>query len=238
VGYNLAAEGLDGEAAVARRQGPLRILAALRVLADPGPAGGTDVALAAGAVVRLTRHLGVSADVATLTKRNPGEDVAWGLGLNLAIPRTPHTISVHATNINNATLQSSSRGTRETRYGFEFTIPLTLSRYFGSDAPGRTATEAPAPELQADTATAARDTVRAAIEDFVFRPSRLEVASGTTIIWTNRGQVIHTVTADGGAFHSGNIEPGEQWGMRYSRAGTYPFHCTPHPFMRGIIVVR
>ena len=60
-----------------------------------------------------------------------------GSGLNLAIPRTPHTISLHATNVNNVTLQSSSRGTDETRYGFEFTIPITLSRYFGSGSSQR-----------------------------------------------------------------------------------------------------
>jgi hypothetical protein len=45
VGYNLAAQGPDGEASLARQQGPVRILAALRVLADPGDSGGTDVAV-------------------------------------------------------------------------------------------------------------------------------------------------------------------------------------------------
>src|SRR5918998_2634618 len=90
VGYNLSAEGLDGEVSVARRQGRVRVLGAVRLLADPGAAGGADIALATGAVLGLTRHLGVSADVGTVTERNPGERVAWALGLNLAIPRTPH----------------------------------------------------------------------------------------------------------------------------------------------------
>ena len=234
VGYNLSAEGLDGEVAVARRQGPVRVLAALRMLAAPGPGGGADLALASGVVVGLTRHLGISADVATPTERGPREEVAWGVGLNLAIPRTPHTISLHATNINNATLQSSSRGTGETRYGFEFTIPLTLSRYFGRGDPG----PAPRPAARMDTTAAGRDTVNAAIEDFAFSPSRLEVAAGTTITWTNRGQVVHTVTAANGAFDTGNIEPGERRTLTFSEAGTFPFHCTPHPFMRGVIVVR
>ena len=167
VGYNLSAEGLDGEVAVARRQGRVRVLGAVRLLADPGPAGGADVALASGVVLGLTRHIGVSADVGTLTERSPGERVAWAVGLNLAIPRTPHTISLHATNVNNATLQSSSRGTSETRYGFEFTIPVTLSRYFGSGDPE----PAPRAETRLDTATAGRDTLNASIEDFTFRPA-------------------------------------------------------------------
>lgn len=235
VGYNLSAEGLDGEVAVARRQGRVRVLAALRLLADPGPAGGADVALASGVVLGLTRHIGVSADVGTLTDRSSGEKVAWAVGLNLAIPRTPHTISLHATNVNNATLQSSSRGTSETRYGFEFTIPVTLSRYFGRGAPE------PAPPRQEtglDTVTAGRDTLNASIEDFTFQPGRLEIAAGTTITWTNRGQVTHTVTADDRSFDSGNIEPGARRSPTFSRPGTFPYRCTPHPFMRGVIVVR
>ena len=242
VGYNLSAKGLDGEAAVARREGPVRVLAALRLLADPGTDGGADVALASGAVLRLTQHIGVSADVATLTKRAAGEKVAWGVGLNLAIPRTPHTISLQATNVNNATLQSSSRGTGRTRYGFEFTIPLTLSRYFGGGGPTPQARpEAPGPTAEpqrTEPATPGRGTVKAAMEDFVFLPARLEISAGTTIVWTNRGQVTHTVTAEDGSFDSGNIDPGKQRGLTFTRAGTFPFHCTPHPFMRGVIVVR
>jgi plastocyanin len=241
VGYNLAAEGLDGEAAVARRQGPVRILAALRVLADPGVNGVTDVALASGVAIHLTRHLGLSADLASLTERSPGEKVAWGAGLNLAIPRTPHTLSLHATNVNNATLQSSSRGTDETRYGFEFTIPVTLSRYFGgrTPQPDRGAPIPPAAqEPGAKTTRGGQDTVVAAIEDFRFQPNRLEIAPGTTIVWTNNGQVMHTVSAEDRSFDSGPIEPGERRGITFSRAGSFPFHCTPHPFMRGVIVVR
>ncbi|MGH7508373.1 MAG: cupredoxin domain-containing protein [Gemmatimonadales bacterium] len=240
VGYNLAAEGLDAEAALARRQGRFRVLAALRVLADPGENGGADVALATGVVIRLTRNLGVSADLATLTERAAGEEVAWGAGLNWAIPHTPHTLSLHATNTNNATLQSSSRGTSETRYGFEFTIPVTLSRYFGGRAPPAPtgATPQAAQEPRPDAPAGGPDTVTAAVQDFVFSPGRIEVAAGTTIVWTNRGQVVHTVTAQDQSFDSGPIEPGERRAITFSRAGTFPFHCTPHPFMTGMVVVR
>ena len=241
VGYNLAAEGLDAEAAVARRQGAVRFLASVRLLADPGEDSGADVALAAGAVMRLTRHLALSADVASLTERPTGEEVAWGAGLNLAIPRTPHTFSLHATNANNATLQSSSRGTGETRYGFEFTIPVTLSRYFGSGDPRpepATPTPEAAEEARPDTLTAGSDTVAAAVQDFLFQPARLDIAIGTTIVWTNNGQVMHTVSAEDGGFDSGPIEPGERRSITFSRSGTFPFRCTPHPFMRGVIVVR
>ena len=240
VGYNLAAEGLDAEAAVARRQGPVRILAALRALADPGADGGTDVALASGVVLRLSRYVGLAGDVATLTERGPGEKVAWSAGLNLAIPHTPHTLSLHAANTNNATLQSSSRGTTKTRYGFEFTIPVTLSRYFGggSPPPGPAPVPGAPAEPGANAPAAGPDTVTATVQDFLFRPARLEIAAGTTIVWSNNGQVAHTVSAEDGSFDSGPIEAGARGALTFSRAGTFPFHCTPHPFMRGVIVVR
>jgi plastocyanin len=239
VGYNLAAEGLDGEAALARQQGPLRLIGAVRLLADPGPTGGSDVALAAGAVVRLTRHLGFSADIAALTERVGAERVAWGAGLNLAIPRTPHTFSLHASNVNNATLQSASRGTGETRYGFEFTIPVTLSRYFGGGGPRAARDTLPRPAAPEPVAEpAGRDTVSATVQDFLFQPARLEIASGTTIVWTNDGQVMHTVSAEDRSFDSGSIEPGRRRSITFSRPGSFTFHCTPHPFMRGVIVVR
>ena len=200
VGYNLAAEGLDAEAAVARRQGPVRILAALRLLAEPGEDGGSDVALAGGVAIRVRRGIALSGDVASLTDRGPDEKVAWAAGVSLAIPHTPHTLSLHATNTNNATLQSSSRGTGETRYGFEFTIPVTLSRYFGGRrvAPD-TARQPSTPETMRQP-PAGRDSTAAVVQDFMFRPARLEIAAGTTVVWTNGGQVIHTVTAEDGGF--------------------------------------
>ena len=239
VGYNLAAEGLDAEAAVARRQGPVRLLGAFRLLAEPGESGGSDVAVAGGVAIRLTRGIALSGDVASLTDRGPGEKVAWGAGVSLAIPHTPHTLSLHATNTNNATLQSSSRGTSETRYGFEFTIPVTLSRYFGGRrAAPDTARQPSTPETMRQPPAGGRDSIAAVVQDFMFRPARLEVAAGTTVVWTNGGQVLHTVTAQDGSFDSGPIEAGERRSITFSRPGTFSFHCTPHPFMRGEVVVR
>ncbi len=229
LGYNLAAEGLDAEAAVARWQGPVRVLGAMRVLAKPGENAGADVAIAGGVVVRLGRGIALSGDVASVTERRAGEKVAWAAGLSLAIPHTPHTLSLHATNTNNATLQSSSRGTGRTRYGFEFTIPVTLSRYFGGRAPSESARP---------LAAGGRDSVVAMVQDFMFRPARLEIAAGTTVVWTNGGQVAHTVTAENGGFDSGPIEAGSRRAITFPRPGRYAFHCTPHPFMRGEVVVR
>jgi plastocyanin len=239
VGYNLAAQGPDGEASVARQQGPVRILAAFRLLADPSDSGGTDAAVGGGVVLRLSRYFALSGDVASLTERAPGEEVAWGAGINLAIPHTPHTLSLQATNTNNASLQSSSRGTNTTRYGFEFTIPLTLSRYFGSGSPTPPPAQAePAPGQAAVDTSAAHAGATATVQDFSFRPGRLVVKPGTTVVWINQGQVTHTVTADDRSFESGEIPPGGRRSITFSKPGTYTYHCTPHPFMKGVVEVR
>src|SRR4051812_11265485 len=131
VGYNNASQGLDAELSVARRQGFLKVLLAGRALTDPLDNGHRQWAGAGGAVIRLGTYVALTGDVATITDRRPEERVAWSAGLHLAIPLTPHTLSLQATNTLVNTLQGASRGTSDTRYGFEFTIPLTLSRYFG-----------------------------------------------------------------------------------------------------------
>jgi len=56
--------------------------------------------------------------------------------------------------------------------------------------------------------------------------------------WTNNDQLVHTITADDGSWDSGPIEPGKTWSHTFAQAGEFAFHCTPHPFMKALIVVR
>ena len=131
VGYNNAATGVDGEVSVAKRLGTGRFIIAGRGLSDPLKAGAPRFAYAGGATVKLGQYVALAGDIASLAKRDSTERVAWSAGLHFAIPLTPHTVSLHATNVAITTLQGASRGSRNIRYGFEFTIPLTLRRYFG-----------------------------------------------------------------------------------------------------------
>jgi plastocyanin len=48
----------------------------------------------------------------------------------------------------------------------------------------------------------------------------------------------HSVTADDGTWDSGLIEPGAIWRHTFDMPGTYTFHCTPHPFMKGMVTVK
>lgn len=240
-GYNLASESVDAELLLARRAGRLKLLAAGRVFSRGYDGSEERFAVAGGASLRLTNWLALSGDYALLLDRADDEEAAWGAGIQLGVPYTPHSFSLQVTNVNGATLEGTSRG-GNTRVGFEYTVPITLSRYFGRrtspepDAPDMT--DEPAAMRRAANQPAGADTVRIAIANLSFRTAALEIDSGTTVVWTNEDPLAHTVTADDGSFDSGIIEPGNSWIHTFSRPGTYPYHCTPHPFMTARVTVR
>jgi plastocyanin len=75
------------------------------------------------------------------------------------------------------------------------------------------------------------------ISDFKFTPSTVTVTAGESVTWTNSGPAAHSATADDGSFDTGILRKGTSGSHTFTRAGTYTFHCTPHPFMTGKVVV-
>jgi len=71
----------------------------------------------------------------------------------------------------------------------------------------------------------------------VFGPKRIEIAAAAPLPGPNNDQLVHTVTADDGSWGSGAIEPGKSWSHTFTQPGEYAFHCTPHPFMKAVVVV-
>jgi plastocyanin len=77
------------------------------------------------------------------------------------------------------------------------------------------------------------------ISDFKFAPASLTVDRGARVTVTNRDSTAHTATADNGkSFDTGDIDPGSSATITLSKAGTYSYHCSIHPFMHGKLVVR
>ncbi len=229
-GYNHTAESFDAEVGAAHRFGPVRALLAGRAFSAYA-GDSARFAVAGGLIVRLRPWLALAADAATLLEREDNEEVAWGAAIQIGIPYTPHSFSLQATNTNTATLQGASRGADEIRWGFEFTVPFTPARYFGGGDPGRPVVEpVPMTPLRGDT-------VHADMQSLAFRPASLEIARGTTVVWTNRDQVAHTVTAADGSWTSPSIGPNQSWARTFTDAGTYDIVCTPHPFMRARVTV-
>jgi len=229
VGYNQAAGSGDAELTAARVVGPLRAMAVGRFLSNGYHSDTARYAIGGGATLRLHRWVALAGDVTTLLDKRPGEKVAWGAGLQLAIPYSPHTVSLQVTNTNTATLQGASRGIDRVRGGFEFTIPFTLSRYFGRRSESA---------AKNGGGEGAANATQAEIRAMKFTQERIEVAAGTTVRWTNNDQLQHSVTVNDGSWDSGLINPGGSWTHTFTQPGEYSFHCTPHPFMKGVVVVR
>jgi plastocyanin len=76
------------------------------------------------------------------------------------------------------------------------------------------------------------------IQGMAFDPATITVAANTTITWTNKDAVAHTVTSDTGLFDSGSIATNGTFSFTFSTAGTYAYHCTPHPSMIATVKVN
>jgi plastocyanin len=78
------------------------------------------------------------------------------------------------------------------------------------------------------------------IKDYMFGPKVITVKAGTKVTWTNTDAVSHTITADtpsSDAPSSMDIAQGKSFSFTFTKAGTYTYHCFPHPYMHGTVVV-
>lgn len=88
------------------------------------------------------------------------------------------------------------------------------------------------------TATAAMTVVTTSsveIRNSAFNPAIISVPTGTTVTWTNRDNITHTVTGSG--FDSGRLDSGQTFSRTFSTAGTYDYKCSIHPNMSGTVAV-
>lgn len=74
------------------------------------------------------------------------------------------------------------------------------------------------------------------IENFSFNPTVITIKAGDQIRWTNKDSVVHTATGD--SFDTGPLAEGESKVVTFSTPGEYSYICTPHPNMKGKIIVQ
>lgn len=82
---------------------------------------------------------------------------------------------------------------------------------------------------------------------FVPNPFTVTLASGGLVRWFNDDQTegtyggsrgtAHNITADDGSFVSGTLAPAGSFQFTFGAEGTYPYHCSIHPTMQGMITV-
>jgi len=89
-----------------------------------------------------------------------------------------------------------------------------------------------------------------------FMPKRISVVLGQNnkVVWINEDSTPHTVTSNdkyvdpfSGAFDTlehkdklttGYLMPGDRFEFVFTKPGEYKYHCVPHPWMQGTVIVR
>jgi plastocyanin len=80
--------------------------------------------------------------------------------------------------------------------------------------------------------------VSATIDNFVFEPAKLTVKAGTTVTWTNRDDIPHTVASKDRLFKSKVMDTDESYSFTFLTPGEYSYFCSLHPHMTATIVVE
>lgn len=83
-------------------------------------------------------------------------------------------------------------------------------------------------------------TAEVQIDNFSFGPASLTVSVGSTVSWTNRDDIPHTVVSsdDPKVFKSKVLDTDEKFSFTFTKAGTYAYFCSIHPKMTGKVVVQ
>jgi plastocyanin len=82
------------------------------------------------------------------------------------------------------------------------------------------------------------ETADVKIDNFTFGPVDLTVAVGTTVTWTNRDDIPHTVVSTDKVFKSKVLDTDETFSFTFGKVGTYPYFCSIHPKMTGKVIVQ
>jgi plastocyanin len=77
------------------------------------------------------------------------------------------------------------------------------------------------------------------IRNFTYVPAQLHVSAGQSVAWVNcePDGTPHTATADNASFDSGLLNPDDAYVRVFPAAGTVPYHCDLHPFMKAAVIV-
>jgi plastocyanin len=117
--------------------------------------------------------------------------------------------------------------TRKSVWVAGLAMPVMIAMLLLAGSPSVTANDQP---------SAANAEVK--IDNFSFGPETLTVAVGTTVTWTNRDDIPHTVVSTDGVFKSKVRDTDEKFSFTFAKAGTYSYYCSLHPKMTGKIVVQ
>jgi plastocyanin len=71
-----------------------------------------------------------------------------------------------------------------------------------------------------------------------FVPATVTINHDDSVTWTNTDTIDHQVVANGGSFASPILKPGKSWTRVFRNGGTFRYHDSLHPTLRGTLIVR
>lgn len=71
-----------------------------------------------------------------------------------------------------------------------------------------------------------------------FGSATITISKGDTVTWKNDDSYLHRIVADDGSFDLGDQPNGASVKHTFTQAGTYAYHCSVHPFMKGTVIVK
>ena len=77
-----------------------------------------------------------------------------------------------------------------------------------------------------------------AINSSGYQPATLDVKVGAIVTWTNTDSTAHSITSDmANVFDSGALNNGATFKFTFTQPGTYAYHSSSDPNMKGAITV-
>jgi plastocyanin len=87
-------------------------------------------------------------------------------------------------------------------------------------------------------APASSATATVSIKRTGFSPASVTINQNDAVTWTNNDTINHQVVANGGQFASPILGPGKSWTRTFRNGGTFRYHDSLHPTLKGTVVVR
>src|SRR3954466_11790104 len=87
-------------------------------------------------------------------------------------------------------------------------------------------------------APASSATTTVQIKRSAFAPASVTINQDDSITWTNTDTISHQVVANNGGFVSPILGPNKSWTHNFPRGGTFRYHDSLHPSLKGTVVVR
>lgn len=86
----------------------------------------------------------------------------------------------------------------------------------------------PGPPIPGDTTITPFPVTQVYVFNYHFVPANVSIAKGTSISWTNRDSIAHTVTSRDGSFESGDLGPGKTFLVNFPKEGYTSYYCRYH----------